>query len=196
MENNKTLFDLTGEFARLNDFLNDFDGDISDADMEWEIDRIFCDLDLNREQIKQKVDGYIAVIAENEALAEVRMNEAKRLVTLAQRNSANVDKLREKLLFTMKHVLNIEKLDTPFHSLKVSKAGGKRAMVLNEQALNKDCDPDHPYLDAIQDSYIKLMPPRPAYKILDTDAVRAALEEGYDFGFAQLKERKDVLKIK
>jgi hypothetical protein len=190
MKNNQTLFDLTGEFARLNDLLADFDGDVTDADKEAAIDRILAEADENHELLKQKIDGYISVIAENEASAEIRMTESKRLQTLANQNSANAAKLKERLLFAMKNVLRRDQLDTRFHTLKVTKAGGKRALTVNEQVSSQD------YLNAIQDRFIKIIPPQPAIKTLDTDAVRAALEAGEDLSFAQLSERREILKIK
>lgn len=127
-----TLFELTGEFLTLQQTLADFDGDISEADKEAEIDKLFADLAENQDQLEDKLDGYVAVMSEFEARFEYRKKEAKRLQILANRDEAEFERLKERLKAFFKLIGKTE-FQSKLHKFKLNKTGGKQALDLKRE---------------------------------------------------------------
>ena len=191
MTKTKTLFDLSTEAVELDDLLNDFDGDITDEAKEAEIDRFLTDAAENRDSLKSKIDGYIAIIAENDARSEMRQAEAARIARLANENKLTSDRLKSRLIFAMQNILHVEKLETDFHLLKTQKSGGKQSLKLLTDISNEDfvTRPEN-------ERFTKIIPPVAAKTVVDNEKIRAALEAGETLEFAELAERKTLLKIK
>src|SRR5436190_5809290 len=96
-----TLFELSAEMSELFLAVSGFDDDtegLSEEEKEAKIAELFARWTENADEIDEKLDGYAAVMAEFEARAEVRQSEARRLQELASRDSANYQRLKERLL--------------------------------------------------------------------------------------------------
>lgn len=178
----QTLFDLSAEMTELEQKLSDFDGDISEEEKEKEIDDLLARMAENEESINEKLDGYVAVMAEFEGRAELREKEASRLLQLARGDHANTSRLKDRLL-SFFLVQGISKRETNFHKFTVAKAGGKQALEIAEGT-------DVTELPA------KFTEVIPEQVVFNKDAIREHLSEGNELEFARLLERKDVLKIR
>jgi hypothetical protein len=180
-----TLFALTGRWLELNGRLFNFDGEITDADKEIEMDALFEELEQTIDDVGEKIDSYIYVMAENDLRAEGMRAEAKRLIELANRSDATTEWMTAKLLNFFK-VTNRKELQTPKHSLKIKGVGGKRAMELDM----KDASELH------SESFTKMTEPVEAKRVIDNDKVRKYLEEGGELSWARLREKGEKLDIK
>lgn len=181
MATNKTLFQITGELQILEQVLDDFDGDITDAEKEARIDAVLQQFAENDAEFADKLDSYVYLIADFESRKEFRLAESKRLYALAKQDETNEKRLRLRLKESLK-LLNRTDFQTKLHKFKVAKVGGKLPMVL-----------DNNYTGEIADEFMKTIPEQ---RVIDNDAVREFLEAGNTLEFAKLEQRGDTLKIK
>lgn len=180
-----TLFALTGRWLELNGRLFDFDGEITDAEKEIEMDALFEELSETEDDLGEKIDSYIYLMAENDLRAEGMRAEAKRLNELANRSDATTDWMTDRLLDFMKLTKRTE-IKTPKHMLKIKGVGGKQAMELDI----KDAS------DLKSDSFTKMTEPVEAKRVIDNDKVRSYLENGGELAWARLRAKGQKLDIK
>lgn len=72
----RTLFDITDDLLALEELLSEVGGDVTDEQAEEAITEWFEELGEDR---NSKLDGYVTLIAEFDARAEMRRREAARL---------------------------------------------------------------------------------------------------------------------
>jgi hypothetical protein len=72
-----------------------------------------------------------------------------------------------------------DEIKTDFHSVKISKVGGKRKMVLDVEDVDK-----------LPLKYVRTT------RVPDTDAIRKDLEAGMELTYAHLEERGETVRIK
>lgn len=184
------LLEIQGEYAALLELLEQSGGEIS-PENEATIDAFINEIKSN---VAEKTDAYCNLIAHMKARAAM-MKERKEIFAKSEKSLTNgVDRLRERLkIFGMETKLLTCSEDVPGSRKKkpgnkietsggwvvsVQKAGGKRALTIDENA-------------DIPDEYLIYLPP-----VVNEQAVRAALEEGKSLPFAKLEEQGVTLIIK
>lgn len=173
---NKTLYEIGSEFIELENLLEEIGGDVSDAEIEKQIDDFLADLTMQRDK---KLDGYASLIVELQSRGEARAAEARRLIDLANDDMEKGRKLQERLKAFFERT-NVSKVETFRFKLSVVKNGGKTPVALNA-ALN---------FAELPEEYRKVrFDP-------DKDAIREALEAGEKLDFARLEQRGTHLRIK
>lgn len=180
-----TLFELSAEMNELFLAVSGFDDDtegLAEEEKEKLIADLFARWTENADEIDAKLDGYAAVMAEFEARAEYRAGEAKRLSELASRDSANYQRLKERLLAFF-IAQGIKKRETAKHIFTVAKAGGKQALEIE----------DGVSADDLPATFTTIIPEQ---VVINKDAIREHLAEGNTLEYARLLERKDTLRIK
>jgi len=165
------LLDYADELAAIDDLLAEV-GDVT-PDVIDEVERW---LDTANADFAAKADDYCAMIAAMEARAKLRADEAKRLSGRASVDRGSASWLKSKLREAMQ-AAGIAKLETERYRLSVGEAGGKLAVEIDDGA---EIPADWLYFE-----------PRP-----DKDKIREALESGASLGFARLRERATVLRIR
>lgn len=169
----RTLFDISNDLLALYDRLEALGGDVTSPDAEQAVDAWFAQLSHERDE---KLDNYAALIRELEARAQARKEEAKRLVDRARRDAEQAAYLKQRLLlFFQDH--RLKTVETRRYRLTLQRSGGKAPVLLTT-------DPE-----TLPTEYQR-------WKVsADLDAIRAALEDGADLGFATLGERSHYLRI-
>jgi hypothetical protein len=147
--------------AQLENLLEELNGDITDPEIASLIDEWFTG---NDESLKEKLDGYCAIIGEQKAMAAARLEESKRIAGLASQNTALVTKLGERLKYFFESQ-GLTKVETPRYKLSIVNNGGKCSLVTPD-----DLDPTT--LPATMQRVI------PARIEADKEAIREALERG------------------
>lgn len=123
----RTLFEISDDLLALADLLEETGGEITDEAAENAIDDFFLELGAERDK---KLDSYCALIREFEARQDVREQEAKRLLALAQTDGKNAKKLKERLLFFFQ-TQDLKKVETDRFKISRQANGGKMPVVLN-----------------------------------------------------------------
>jgi len=166
---NASLFALTGKFLELSRMVEE----APDGEIDAALDAFLTDTE---GQIEDKVDGYVGLIDELEAVATARKAEAKRLADLARTDENNAarlrERLREHLIFTGR-----DKLKTTRHNLRIQNAGGKLPLIISDE---------------------RGVPPELTVTTVapDKEKIRAILDAGTQLPYASLGERSKVLVIK
>ena len=146
---------------------------------DGEIDPVLLDWITEKEgQLEKKVEGHCGVIAELESMAAAREAESKRAMTLAKSDAAKAARMRKVRLSAL-HKLQIDRIDTIRHKVRLQNAGGKLPLVI---------DP----FEVIPDRFQKTV----TTTEIDRDAVRTALDAGEVLSFASLAPRSQILVIK
>jgi hypothetical protein len=129
------------------------------------------------EERDQKLDNYAALIADMEARAQVRRDEAKRLVDRARIDENKVALLKERLrIFFESH--GLKTVETTRYRLTLAQNGGKLPLLVDVS------------VDDLPEEYIRLT------KATALDAIRADLEAGKELPFARFGERGSSIRIK
>lgn len=175
---NKSLWEISADMQALDELLFEADGEISDEEMEAAIDAW---LQENADNLTQKLDGYCAVIAEREALAELRVREGRRLIALANSDLHKTTALRLRLKsFFEAH--GMTKYETGRHKFTVAKNGGQQPIIIQPDWLVEPARaPERFHKVTIE---------------LDKDAIRSALLAGEEVEACVLDERGTHLRIK
>jgi hypothetical protein len=131
-----------------------------------------------------KLDGYASFIRQKEFMAGMRKAEADRLSALAK-TDANAAKRLKSFLQEWLTFKQIAKIETKFNKFWIQGNGGKQPMTL-------DSDIDVAHLKLLIDGkkYVKTI------EVVDTDLMRADLEQGVSLSFARLEDRGQSLRIK
>ncbi len=168
----RTLFDISTDLEKLSELLDDCD----DTEQQEVISNWLESIGNERDK---KVDGYAALIAEIEARADIRLQEAKRLTELANSDKAKVKLLKERLKwFFALH--NLKKLETARYKLSLAANGGRAPLVIRDYILATEL-PEHFQRVTVEPN---------------TAAIREALEAGEELDFARLGERGTSIRIK
>lgn len=175
----KTLFEIGGDVLALDALLDELGGDISDDQVAATIDEWLLE---NQSALSSKLDSYAALIKEREAIAEARLDEAKRLNGLASADLNAAQRLKERLLFFFESY-GIQKVETARYKVALQKHGGKLPLLLNEDLTPAD----------VPEQFVVEVP---ATQRIDTAAIRAELEAGKTLEFARLGERGSSIRIR
>ena len=130
------------------------------------------------EEFDHKADQYAALIRVCETRAAARKEEAERLKLLVQDDEKLADRLRDALMEAMISTQRT-KVETARFRLAVKKNGGKIPVLITDEA-------------ALPVDY---RVPK-VTEVIDTDALRAALEAGTEIPGAALGERGQRLELK
>lgn len=174
------LFEISEDLHFLEDFLTEAGGDITEEQLEAEIDKWLGDLGAERDT---KIDNYCALIKEMEAKAEARKVEAARISNLGQID-ANASARLKARLFAFFKIHEIDKVETLRFKVSRVKNGGALPVILDKDLA------EHP--EAIPDAYrkeIKIFSPK-------TKEIADALNAGEELAWARLGERGEHLRIK
>lgn len=177
----RTLFDISEEYRALDYLLAEQGGDLTSEEVETYVDSLLEEMGRVRSELAEKVDGYVTLLAELDARAELRRAESKRLSTRARIDEDHAKYLKERLKDRLT-ALGFKSLETPRYRVTVAINGGKVPVLVSP-----DWNPDF----MREQFYNKVV----NYE-LDKDAIRAALEAGEDVAYCELGERGTSLRIK
>lgn len=174
----RTLFQISDDLLALEDLLSEVGGDVTDEQAEEAIMNWFAELGDDRDE---KLDGYVTLIAEFEARAEMRKREAQRIAARARVDESSVDRLKERLKVFFQ-VMGLKTVETDLHRITLANNGGKLPLVL-QGAYETDAT---------------LLPDEFQKKIVtpDKDLIRKKLEAGEMLEFASLGDRGQGIRIK
>lgn len=182
-ENKRSLYDIDAELQEVQsalDLLNE-----SGTEEEFLAATASYLGDLSTE-LHDKIDRYIAYAESRQRRADQILlefghykAEADRLKILAESAASESTKAKNRLrdYMTLK---GVSKIETPLHAISVVANGGKRSVDIlpGVEPLN------------VQPEYTK------TETVLNTDAIRKALESGEELGWAKLKERGTRLNVR
>lgn len=172
-----TLFDITTDMLSLNNVLEDNDNQFDDPEVQAGIARYLSDLLVAR---AEKLDGYVALIRHLDMERGAMESEAAAFAAKAASRKRRVEWLKE-CLKTALIATNTNKVSTPKgYTVSVQKNGGKKPLVMNEGIT----------VESVPALYVKTR------KEIDTEAVRAALEDGTPLLFASLGEAGTHVRVK
>lgn len=171
-----TLFEIRDDLNALAAVLAECGGDVSEADAEAAIDAWLLETE---GAMKDKLDGYGALIREVDARSAARKAEAQRLAALAGSDAATVERLKARLLWFLTDQ-GLEKVETARFRFSVVNNGGKVPLRLLVPPENL---PGEYQIEKVSVT-------------ADNEAIREALEAGTVLEFAQLGERGKGLRIK
>jgi len=173
-----TLLEIGDERAvhmtALQDILFELGGDVTDEEAAAAIDAWLTEADI---PLKQKLDGYGAVIRERELKAAARKSEADRLAALASTDSNTVKRLKERLRWFFE-AEGIDKIETDRFQFALAANGGKAPIILHVPA--------------------ELLPEwaKRITVTADTEALRGEIESGGTVEGVELGERGRHLRIR
>ena len=174
----RPLWELTAEISRLNDVLEEAEGDLSKLG-ESEA-AVAAWLDALADEQAAKLDGYVMLIRKLEAEADAAKAEEAEWAAKRRAREARAAYLTARLKG------HLEKTNQP----KVTTAIGRLISVVKNggavpMAIKPGTDPA-----ALPEEFVRYVPE------LDRAAVRAALEAGRELDFAELLPRGTGLRIK
>ena len=173
MKTRKSLFDIGEDLILLEEALESCEGEET-GEMEATILEF---LGVAKEELADKVDRYLVLIAEKTAIAKARKEEAARLAALAKED----ENLAKRLKTTLQAFLEsrgMTKMETPRHKLAIAKNGGKAPVMLRVEPKDLPSEFTQTIISA------------------DTDAIRKALEAGEILDFAELGDKGTHLRIR
>ncbi len=169
-EKKRTLFDITGDMLAFFDLMDE-------AENDQEVNRILENwFDENHARLKDKADGYAALIREFEYRALAREEEAKRLAESAGAMKNRAYSLKTRFMTAMQF-MQMDRLDTDINSFRICGNGGKKPLDVYDQ-------------DKVPADFIRQIPQ------IDREAIREALEHGESVPGAILMERGKHLRIR
>jgi hypothetical protein len=172
----RTLFDLTTEALEIEAILEASGGDVTDEEIARALDHFLAE---HASDLRAKVDGYVYLMAEFEARARLRREEAKRLQQLAATDEHNLARLRRRLMLYFERT-GKDRFETDHFKLAVVANGGVAPLILAG-----DIKPE-----GLPERFRKV-------KLeIDNEAIREALKRGEELPFAMLGERGKSLRIK
>lgn len=165
-----SLYQLTEDLIRIESLL-------LETANEGEVDGVLADyFDQTEGDFLGKVENYCQLIRNIEEREASRAKEAKRIAELAKHDEKAAGRLKAALKAAMERT-NRLKLETARFRLTVKKNGGLLPLEFTGE---------------VPDSFKKTK----TETVVDSDAIRKALEEGKELPFAKLKERATRLEIK
>lgn len=174
----RTLFDITDDLLALESLLSEVGGDVTDEQAEEAITEWFAELGEDR---NAKLDGYVTLIAEFEARAEMRKKESQRIAARATIDANNSARLKDRLKAFFQ-IMDLKTVETDYHRITLANNGGKLPLIL----------------DGAYQTDPSLLPDEYQREVItaNTELIRARLEAGEQLDFAQLGERGQGIRIK
>ena len=162
-----TLYEVTGEIEYLRMLAEDPETD----------PQLFEDtMEALNMELADKAEGYVVIMKELVAQADMFGKEIERLTDLQNRLQGNVKRMKANLMSSMNN-LGISKLPTEHFKISVSKNGGLQPLKLAD-------------IKDIPKEYVILEPKA------DTKKIRDALAQGAEFDFAKLEPRGVHLSVR
>lgn len=172
-----TLYELTEQTLVIESILNAVEaGELGEKEAS---DALYDSLIATDEALEAKVERYIRLIRDREALAEIRKNEAAHLTARAKTAENEAKKLKEALRYAMEQ-LGRSKIQAGPFTAAITANGGALPMEVSDLATGENVDERF----------------RKVTVSIDTAAVRRALEDGEHLDFASLGERGTHLRIR
>lgn len=167
----RTLFIISDDIQQLNTLLDDLD----DTEQQKLVTEWLDHLETERDR---QLDNYAALIAELEARAEFRKQEAKRLMELAAAAENRAKMLKDRLKYFFE-TSQIKKIETNRYRLSLVKHGGKAPLIFAQPITAAEL-PERFQRVSVE---------------TDTKAIREALESGEKLDFARLGDRGSSIRI-
>jgi hypothetical protein len=175
----RTLYDIQFDhvlFDQLDELLERTGGEITD-----EVQQLMDSLgqqvkDSLDDETERKCENYCKVIFEQRALSKARRDEAKRLERSADIADAKADWLQSRLLQFMQTIERTD-LKAGIFQLRRQVAGGVAPLQITGEV-----PPEYQISKTVTSN--------------DNAKIRAEIDAGKELGFAQLGERKQLLKIR
>src|SRR5574337_920367 len=173
MNKRVSIFEIAEEFRALEDLLENDGQGVTEHEHET-IAKWLDELDM---KLEDKVEGYIAIVRNNELLQAGLKEEAKRLNDRAKIHGNKVDRLKSALMYVMEQ-LGLPRIETKRGTVSVAGNGGVLPMTVM--------------------ATIEQMPERFTKRVIDEAAIRLALEAGDEEAakVAELGARGQHLRIK
>ena len=163
-----SLFNLTGQYLEL----------VSLAD---EDDQAFLDtLEGLKGEIAQKADNYCYVMTSIDGKIATVKAEIERLEALKKAMESHKQAMKDTLYTTML-AMDVRELPADHHKIWIKGNGGKQKITWVYDVKNPDAFPE---------KYRKMVP------VVDTDKIRADLENGVELACAVLEPRGEHIEIK
>lgn len=170
----RTLFDIGADLLALDQLLDDLDGDVTDASVEAAVTAWTAELAADESRKLDNVVGYLRQLDMEEAAARAQAEQwQQKARSRAGRAAWMKELVRRHLLASGRTRAATE----TGHTVSVVGNGGKVPL---------DLSPVDP--DALPDRFTR--------RVLDPEAVRAALEAGEELPFARLGERGSHVRVK
>lgn len=172
----ENLFDLTTQALELKSFLEELEGEVPEGE---EGDAILAYLNDTSQALDEKLDAYVALLAEFHAREEICRREAARYQQRAQSAATNRELLKERLKL---YFLRIGKTEhaTARHTIKLVNSGG--VIPVRIDPTQKPEQVPERFRKVIYD--------------FDKDAIRKALADGETLNFAVLGDRGQSIRIR
>lgn len=167
-----SLFQLSEEILQLRQILDSAEHEPETIDA---VEEYLKSLASDRER---KLDNYAALVRELEARAKIRLDEAKRLESLAKRDLDTVERLKERLrlVFTMHEWRSV---DTDRFRITLAQNGGKQKLVVEVP------------IEELEERFRRTE----TKVVADNDALREALGDGEVIEGVRLEERGTTIRI-
>ena len=162
-----TLRAITDDLLALEAILLDVGGDVTEADVEAAIDQWLAEI---TGALDKKLDGYVSLIREAEARADVRSSESLRLQDLARLDHAIARRLKDRLLIFM-DTAGRTQIHTQYYRLRAVDNGGALPLYI-----------DRPN---VPEEYRRVV----MHEEVDTAKIKEALAAGIELPFAHYGER-------
>lgn len=177
----RPLFAITDDLIRLNDLLDEIEGDMNRlGEMEPAITE-FMD-SLSGEE-SSKLDAYVNLIRQLESEAAVAKAEAEQYAKKGRTREARAQWLKDRLKMHMERTGRV-KIETEHgRTVAIQKNGGSAPLVI-DPAADIEC------IATTRPEFVRVV------KELNKDQIRKAIEAGESFGFAMIGERGTSLRIR
>ncbi len=171
----RRLFDIGEDLLAIDGLIDDLDGDISDPAVDAALG-----MWLNESETEEgvKLDGYAGYIRQLEHEADVAKAEAEEYRRRAQTRENRVAWLKARLIQHLQRTGRTKVATATGRTVAVQSNGGRRPVTFIELF----------DADSIPIEFTK--------RVVDDEAIRAALEAGQELNFAHLGERGVHLRIK
>ena len=171
----KTLFDLSDELLQLDEALSE----ISEADTEAFETVLQEYMNTLQDDLSNKLNGYCKYISELENRAEIRKNEAKRLLARSKVDENLENRLKEALKWFFR-MHNLSKYETQLYRVSLCGNGGKLPIEILVPI--EDLPAEYIYQDFTY--------------VVDMERLRADLESGQRIYGTRIGERGQSIRIK
>jgi hypothetical protein len=184
----KNLFELGEELEKIFDLYDQVEGEV-DEEVAAALERWF---ETASENLEDKLCAYRHMVSKFKKNRDWRLEEAKRIKALAERDDKNVDRLESRLMLFFEHTGNA-KIETRLGAVRVQGNGGLKPLEFIKRELVKDENGNdvekitvlekEPDVKDLPDKYIKHVPE------INNAAIRADLDAGIELDFAHLADR-------
>jgi len=174
----RSLYKIGMDLNAIEDIMEGLGGDVSDEEVDQIITAWMTE---NQESLGEKIDGYCNMIEMFEDRATRRKERAKQMADLAKSDKAHARRLIDRILdFMVSH--SIDKIETDVRKVTTPTCSGKQTLRLGTNIDVTEFKESHQKVDIITSP--------------NTDAIRADIEAGKSFPYAELLPRGKRLSIK